>query len=233
MIIDGLAAINYGKEDIINMFSLTGDELAAMRIFHCYAGGSVFAAQMQQQPHPVIACDPLYTKPVSEIKAKLEQTQQALLTHPEKYAITREQAEIFVRSHQAKMQLLLADLPKGIQEKRYTGDHFPTLTYEKEAFDLALIAHYLFTDDKLDTAFQITALQELMRIANEVRVFPLITRSGALAMGVGEVVAALQNLGFGVEIRSVPFMLQKQGNAMLRVWSPSCSVAAHNSLTTP
>lgn len=104
----------------------------------------------------------------------------------------------------------------------------PKLPYDNEQFELALVSHYLFTlTENQSLAYHIASIEELVRVANEVRIFPLVNRAGVLSSLVGDIVAQLQSDGFGVELRAVPYEIQPHGNAMLRIWAPECHLEAH------
>ena len=52
-------------------------------------------------------------------------------------------------------------------------DHCRRCPLADDSFDLALCSHLLFLyTDHLDAAFHIAAVQELLRVAGEVRIFP-------------------------------------------------------------
>ncbi len=64
-------------------------------------------------------------------------------------------------------------------------------------------SHLLFVyDDRLDLAFHIAAITEMLRVAREVRIFPLVA----------EVMAH-----FGAEIVEVGFEFQPRADAMMRI----------------
>ena len=226
-----LNAIGYGIDDYVKMFALTENELE-MNIVDCYSGASCFAKEMTSKKRNVIACDPLYKKSIDEIQLTIEKAQKTLLSdikaHPEWFVFTEKQAGQFIADHTGKVEAFIEDLKQGLTEKRYIHDALDHFSFKEEQFDLALMSHYLFTySDEFSVDFHVKTIQELTRIANEVRIFPLVTRESHLSPYVGEVAAMLQMMGLGVEIRGVPFEIQKNGNAMMRVWSASCSVSAH------
>ena len=99
------------------------------------------------------------------------------------------------------------------------------LPFADFSFDLALSAHYLFAAfDNQDVASNLVAIQELTRVAKELRIFPLINRYGEPSPFLGPVLLALQQANYGVEVREVNYHLQPKGNAMLRVWAQQCPV---------
>ena len=69
---------------------------------------------------------------------------------------------------------------------RYIETEFPNSRFADGQFDLALVSHFLFLDDEqLDYDFHKHTLLELLRIAREVRLFPLVNmrteRASAIA----------------------------------------------------
>lgn len=100
------------------------------------------------------------------------------------------------------------------------------LSFGDFAFDYALCSHYFFADlDEQDVDFHVKVIKELARVANEVRIFPLIDRYGKPSPQLGPVLLALQNDDYGTEVREVDYNLQQNGNAMLRVWAQKCDVS--------
>lgn len=75
----------------------------------------------------------------------------------------------------------------------------------------------------------VTDIIEMARVAEEVRVFPLIdNRTGELSPLVGPVLVALQAQHFSVEVLEVPYKFQKNGNAMLKARSLTCEMQVPN-----
>jgi len=86
----------------------------------------------------------------------------------------------------------------------------PNLPFFEGTFDLALCSHFLFLySEHHDAQFHIQALRELCRVAQEVRVFPLLELSGAPSRHLPEVVSALQAGGCNVSIEPVSYEFQK------------------------
>ena len=61
---------------------------------------------------------------------------------------------------------------------------------------------------------------EMARVAQEVRIFPLLMLGNAPSPHVAPVRAVLGNLGYEHEVRTVPYEFQKGGNQMLVVRRP-------------
>ena len=101
------------------------------------------------------------------------------------------------------------------------GDHMeaslPELPFVDDAFDLAPSSHLLFLySDQLDLGFHIRALEEMLRVAAEVRVFPLLQTGGAPSPHVEGVVGAFSSRGMDATVEPVAYEFQRGGNRMLR-----------------
>lgn len=223
-----LNAISYSFDEVTDMFALSKDELS-MRILHYNAGISSFAATLHFRDGFVIAADPLYSESTQALTQQILKGQKALKQeiqdHPERFALKQDIA-VWLTAHEGRNVLFLEDFEAGKAQKRYIAASLPRLPFEDEAFDLVLVAHHFFTK-AMDLSAMIVDLTELMRVANEVRIFPLLSSDGALTQRVGEVAAYLQGQGLGVEIKSSLFELQKYGNALMRIYNPACSVKKH------
>lgn len=229
--INGITALGFGLSEYTKMFALSDDELD-MRILDCRAGASSFAADMHKLHKQVIACDPVYRSSIPELKQLVADAtadiERAVHKNSPSLFVLPEKTNDFLSLIESGTQRFFDDFSSGYTEKRYTTDSLPHLSFKNAQFDLALVCHYLFTFSKqLSLDYHVQAIEELIRVANEVRIYPLVTSSGALSPYVGEVVAILQSRSYGVELRGVEFKLQEQGNAMLRVWAPECQLSLH------
>jgi hypothetical protein len=73
---------------------------------------------------------------------------------------------------------------------------------------LALVSYFLFLySDKFDLPFHIAAFEELLRVAHEVRVFPLLDLSRQWSPHVGPVRDHLERAGFEADVVAVPYEL--------------------------
>ena len=116
------------------------------------------------------------------------------------------------------MDAFLADYDDGRRERRYVNAALPSLPFADGAFDKALCSHFLFLYSQQFTLdFHIAAIQELRRVAREVRVFPLLALGGQPSAYVGPTVEELRRGGDRVSIEVVPYEFQRGGNQMMRV----------------
>ena len=105
-----------------------------------------------------------------------------------------------------------------MDEGRYVDASLPELPFAAGAFDLALSSHFLFLyTEEFDLAFHLDALREMMRVAAEIRVFPLLQVGGAPSSHLTHAVEGLRSEGVQATVEPVPYEFQRGGNRMLRI----------------
>jgi hypothetical protein len=204
------------------MFMLSEDDLAAT-ILGCADGPASFNAEATRRGARVISCDPLYRLTKAQIQERIAATYDVVLEQ------TRRNAETFVwdtiRSvdelglvRMASMQRFLEDYEAGLAARRYIAAELPVLPFEDASAGLALCANFLFLyAEQRDESFHLAAIQELCRVAREVRIFPLLDLSGGRSPHIDPVTDALRTGGYGVSIEKVPYEFQRGGNQMMRI----------------
>jgi hypothetical protein len=92
------------------------------------------------------------------------------------------------------------------------------LPFPDDTFDLSLCSHLLFLYSKqLNLEFHISAILEQLRVAKEVRVFPLFDLACQKSSHLEPVMQALTERGYQAELQQVAHEFQKGANEMLRV----------------
>lgn len=193
------------------------------------AGVSSFNKEATERGVRVVSGDPAYglTKGEMDVHAKelfanaathLRNT-RAVLKNEDDVALSKIDA-----TWQQTIGVFLADFKVGLSEGRYQAIDFPRFTFDDHQFELALCSDLFFNAMfSVNEAWQ-SMLDELCRVAFEVRIFPLLDEKGQVTPVLGALMLRLQQQGFGVEVREVPYNMKKGGNAMLRVWSQHCVV---------
>ena len=221
------------KDEYTGMFGLTARELGAS-ILDCAGGPSSFNAEMTREGYRVVSCDPMYrfsaagiSKRIDEVFGPVMEGVRAnrkgfswrIMRSPERLEEVRRSA----------MDLFLEDFPRGSSEGRYVEGALPTLPFEDGTFDFALCSHFLFTySAQLSQEFHLASILEMCRVAEEARVFPLLTSSvhacggeGEASPHLGPVLDGLREGGYEARVEGVPYEFQKGGDEMLRVRKPA------------
>jgi SAM-dependent methyltransferase len=201
------------------------DDLAAIGpVLDAGGGPSSFAAEAARLGLQVVAADPIYDFSGEAIAAHFEATAVAMREGMRRAAYRFDwryygSEEAIHKLRREALSLFLADFEVGKAEGRYITAALPRLPFVDGAFKLALSSHLLFLyGDVLDFDFHVAAMRELLRVAEEVRVFPLFNLDGRPSSHLPGVMGVLAADGAQCELRDVPFEFQKGARRMLRVW---------------
>ncbi|MDD5216387.1 MAG: SAM-dependent methyltransferase [Methylococcales bacterium] len=208
-------------EEYVKMFNLSDDDLKR-RILGCGDGPASFNASLTRRGGNVVSIDPIYNFDLIQIKNRITETYDVVIEQLRKNKDdyvwdTVPSVEELGRIRMSAMELFVSDYETG-KNKRYIAGELPILPFENEAFDLALSSHFLFLySEHLSAGFHVLALQEMLRVANEVKVFPIVTLNGAPSPHLNSVIESLENQKLRVEICKVDYEFQRGANQMLVV----------------
>jgi hypothetical protein len=204
------------------MFGLSEGDLAG-RILGCGDGPASFNTGATAEGRSVTSCDPIYAFSAEEIRQRVEDRYEDVI------AQVRLNPEGFVwdyfhdpdhlgQARLAAMRIFLSDLEKGKAAGRYVPASLPSLPFGDHQFDLALCSHLLFLySNQLSFEFHRAAVEELLRVAKEVRIFPLLTLERRCSPHIEPLVSYFAENRWRTELRSVPYEFQRGGNRMLRI----------------
>ncbi|GAB4015655.1 SAM-dependent methyltransferase [Spirosoma koreense] len=210
------------REEYRRMFNLTEADLRS-RILGVGDGPASFNAEQTAVGHPVVSIDPIYAFSAEEIEKRIGVTYQEIIeqlrNHKEQYNWTLYQnADELGDERMKAMKQFLTDYENGRQQGRYQTHGLPALPFSDQSFDLAVCSHLLFLySDQLSEAFHLASVQELIRVANKVRIFPLISLAGKPSPYLKPVLADCQATRIQAEIVDVPYHFQKGAYQMLQL----------------
>jgi len=213
------SAVPWGRsfEEYVQMFALTEHDLGR-RILDCAAGPSSFQAELRRRGGSVVSADPIYAFSPEQIRARVESVRDSMMRQ------VGEQLDQFrwdfIRSPEHLEQLRMGAMEQFLQDyradaarARYVPQSLPRLDFPDATFDLALCSHCLFLySDRLDTAFHLASVGELLRVAREVRVFPVTDLAGAHSPHLATV-----REKYGATLVRVPYEFLNGANEMLLV----------------
>ena len=211
------------------------DELASgSPILDAGGGPSSFAAEAREMGARVVAADPIYALYSNDIRLRFEETAEAMRTGMRRASYRFNWSyygseEAVHKLRREALDLFLGDFERGKAEGRYIPASLPSLPFESGSFRLALVSHLLFLyGDDLDFGFHLASIRELLRVAEEVRIFPLVNLDGLPSSHLPGIMNALWREDVETELVLVPFEFQKGPTRMLRVrnCSPPCRHAA-------
>lgn len=167
-------------DEYISMFGLTEAD-QELRILGCGDGPAAFNAELTQRGGSVVSVDPIYVFDASQIRSRIAESYETVMSQMRKNqsdyvwgAISS--VEELGRIRMSAMDTFLSDYETGKNNGRYIAGELPLLPFESGAFDIALSSHFLFLySAHLSAGLHLQALREMLRVAREVRVFPLLS----------------------------------------------------------
>lgn len=234
--INEICGLGYSVDDYKKMFDLSDDDLNR-NILDYRSGANVFCQEIYNQNKSeasiIKACDPIYQMNITDLKklakASIDKLNQEYKANKSKFTLNTADFEKFIEQRINNINIFFSEFEVNKNNNLYTLDSLPSLSFEDEKFDLALVNYYFFSySEILGLDYIVAGLKELIRVANEVRIFPLVNHSGEYSDAVPMVLGKLQENDLGAEIKEVEFGLWQSENAMMKVWSPACSIQAHS-----
>jgi len=184
-------------------------------------GPASFNAVMASNNRNVTSVDPLYQFSADQIRVRIKESFDDVLSqtenNKEKFCWNsikniKELGEI----RMAAMNIFLEDYDRGKTEGRYVFGNLPKLNFKDSSFDLIISSHLLFLySDLLDLDFHIKSVLEMLRIANEVRIFPILDTNGDKSKHYDPVYDFFQTRDFRLQLKKVHYEFQVNGNEIL------------------
>jgi hypothetical protein len=215
--LDSIVPWGRSFDEYLRMFALTDADLDRA-ILDCAAGPSSFNAELHRRGGRVVSVDPIYDLTADQIRGRVEAVRDGMMDQ-----VRRQPQQFtwdFIRSlehleqlRMEAMRLFLDDFARNAAQNRYRVGSLPKLDFDDGAFGLALCSHFLFLySDRLDLGFHLASTRELLRVAGEVRVFPVTDLAGRHSPHL----AAMQN-EFEAELVRVPYEFLRGADEMLVV----------------
>ena len=211
-------------QEYTDMFALSTGELN-QKILGVGDGPASFNAEMTALNRQVISVDPVYEFNAAEIKAQFDKVVDNIITQvkntPNDWVWHyHASADALKQTRITALNSFLSDYENGKAENRYIVGELPSLPFADHQFDIALCSHFLFLySEHLDYAFHSAALFEMLRIAKQVKIFPLLTLMLDKSPYINKLIAELTTAGYQVSIETVDYELQRGGNEMMWIKS--------------
>lgn len=209
--------------EYVEMFSLTDDDLGA-RILGCGDGPASFNSELTHMGKSVVSCDPVYAFSRAEIESRVTEVEpivRAELRRTQSQYLwdSAGSPELLCAKRLEAMRTFLEDYEEGQREGRYRAAELPELPFSDKSFDIALVSHFLFLYSKhKDVEFHKKAILELLRVAKEVRIYPLVTLDGEMSPHLQPVLDFLaEQDGVVTTIKDSRYRFQRNADHMLVV----------------
>jgi hypothetical protein len=209
-------------EEYESMFNLSETDLNA-KILGCGDGPASFNAEMTELGYSVVSIDPIYQFSAEQIEQRVRATYEPVISQVKQNSShyiwkNFQNADQLGKARLNAMEKFLLDYESGKNEGRYLYQSLPSLEFVDDQFELCVCSHLLFLySEQLSLDFHVASIHELLRIAPEVRIFPLLKLDGEPSPYLEVILKELSTQDFSVQIQSVTYEFQKGGNQMLRI----------------
>jgi hypothetical protein len=209
-------------DEYINCMTLSENDLER-KILAVADGASSFNVEARKRGHDVISLDPIYQFSSAQIKQQIikscDHIYPQILKNRDDYIWTYFESPPSLKQHRmAVMENFLSDFIKKKSKSRYVGGEIQNLPFREKSFDIAIVSHFLFLySGQLNLDFHINSISNLLKIADEVRIFPLRGNLKGAPDYIRPVTYHFKKLGFLVEIKTVNYHFTKGSNQMLAI----------------
>ncbi|WP_414578012.1 SAM-dependent methyltransferase [Anabaena sp. CCY 9402-a] len=204
------------------MFNLSEADLNT-KILGCGDGPASFNAEMTELGCSVVSIDPIYEFSAAQIEQRVRETYETVVSQVKQNAHRYiwknfHHADELGEARLAAMKKFLWDYEKGKAVGRYLNQSLPSLEFANHQFELCVCSHLLFLySEQLSLDLHMDSIHELLRVAPEIRIFPLLKLDGETSPYLEPVIQELSSKGFKVQVKPVAYEFQKDGNQMLQI----------------
>lgn len=209
-------------DEYVAMFALSDTDLR-LKILGCGDGPASFNTLLTRRGGRAVSVDPLYRFSLNDIRKRINDTYADVMEQTKKNKhqfiwTTIKSVDELGRIRTAAMEKFLSDYPQGLEQRRYVEGELPHLPFTDGKFDLAVCSHLLFLySEQLSEDFHVASIRELCRVADEVRVFPLLELGAKRSRHLQGVVDRLSIRGYSATICPVSYQFQRGGNQMMKI----------------
>jgi len=204
------------------MFYLSNNDLDK-KILGCGDGPASFNAVMHEKNKKAVSIDPIYKYSKKQIEKRINETYENVINqtkkNKDKFIWKKiKNADDLGRIRMNAMKIFLNDFENGKKQNRYIYGELPKLPFKNKEFDIALCSHFLFLyTDNLSLDFHIASITEMCRVADDIRIFPLLDVNAKRSSYVDEVKTFFKGIKYKVTEKKIDYEFQKGGNMMLHI----------------
>ena len=171
----------------------------------------------------VTSFDPIYSASAEQIQKRINEVRnevmQQMSANIENYVWNDiKSIDELEKRRMSAMQLFLNDFEKGRKEGRYIPHSLPDkLDVKDNSFELGLSSHFLLMYTSLGYEFHIAAIEEMLRVCTEVRIFPILDLDAKQTELINKVINYFDKK-YKTQICKTDYEFQKNGNKMLKIF---------------
>ncbi len=222
MQLDGVVPFGRSFDEYVKMFNLTDLDLEKS-ILSVADGPASFNREGTAQGYSIKSIDPLYQFSGEQISSRFDAVVDNIIEQientPNDWVWSYHKSPQGLRENRENViRLFCEDYEQGKYENRYEVGELPRLKCQDLEYELGLSSHFLFLySDHFNEKFHLDSICEMLRVCQEVRIFPLLTLMLQPSPYIESIVSKLRQKGYESEICPVFYELQRGGNQMLKI----------------
>lgn len=215
------AVVPWGRtlEEYKTMFALNEEDLKKP-IASFGDGPASFNAEMTKLKNNVASFDPIYKFTKQQLINRIVETKDIVMKQ------TKENKDNFcwntikdldelenIRMY--AMNKFIEDFEDGKIEKRYIPHELPNKTdFSDSHFDIGLSSHFLLLYTQLGLEFHIKAIDEMLRICKEIRIFPILDLDAEESSLLQPIIEHYKR-NYNIKIEQTAYEFQRNGDKMI------------------
>lgn len=203
------------------MFTLSEDDLKKS-VASFGDGPASVNAEMKKLNYNVVSFDPIYAFTKEQLVGRIQETKDIVMEQTRKNKenfcwTTIKDLNELEKIRMDAMNNFILDFEEGLKENRYIPHELPNKTsFPERHFDIGLSSHFLLLYSQLGLDFHIKAIDEMLRICKEVRIFPILDLDAKVSTLLEEIIKHYNNK-YNVSLIETNYEFQKGGNKMLLI----------------
>lgn len=162
-------------EEYIAFFDLDIKKLRGKKVLDCPSGASSFVSAASKNGMDAKGTDVLYEFDIQDIQKQGEISIDKIYEDVSWMDGFNFDFYKSIENHKKFREKALFEFSKDYNKEQYFHNTLPKLDFEDKSFDLVLSSHLLFVyDDRFDYEFHKSSILEMLRVSDEVRIFPLV-----------------------------------------------------------
>lgn len=185
-------------------------------------GPASFNVEMKKLNYNAISFDPIYAFTKEQLINRIQETKDIVMEQTRKNKdnfcwTTINDLNELEKIRMGAMNNFILDFEEGIKEGRYIPHELPNKTnFSEKYFDIGLSSHFLLLYSQLGLDFHIKAINEILRICKEIRIFPILDLDAKVSNVLEEIIKYYNN-EYNISIIETNYEFQKGGNKMLLI----------------
>lgn len=156
-------------------FDLTLEDLKGKKVLDCPSGASSFVATSNKNVIKAKGVDILYNFDRESLERQGAKSIDIIYKDTSWMDVYKMDFYKTKENHRFHRESALKEFVSDYNSQDYIFAELPKLPFEDDSFDILLSSHLLFVyDDRLEYEFHKNSILEMLRVAKEVRIFPLV-----------------------------------------------------------